>query len=83
MALDFTYVCNRSIKYRGNNQQVIDYLRRVLENFEHVFYYDTIGYLPELFEGNPPHRRNGSLSCSLTMCDYLLANYYLGKTEKK
>jgi predicted glycogen debranching enzyme len=69
------------LKYRGNNQQVIDYLRRVLENFEHVFHYDTIGYLPELFEGNPPHRRNGSLGCSLTMCEYLLANFYLGSKD--
>ena len=67
------------LKYRGDNHQIIDYLKRVLENFEHVFNYETIGFLPELFEGNPPHRRNGALASSLTMYEYLLANYFLRK----
>ncbi len=67
------------LKYRGNNHQVVDYLKRLLENFNHVFTYDSIGFLPELFEGNPPHRRNGVIASSVTMCEFLLANYYLKK----
>jgi glycogen debranching enzyme len=70
------------LRLRGNNVQVTDYLRRVLDNFEHVFNYDSIGFLPELFEGNPPHLRNGALACSLTMCEYLLANYYLRRDNQ-
>jgi predicted glycogen debranching enzyme len=65
------------LKYRGRNEQVIDYLKRLLDNFKSVFYYNSIGFLPELFEGNPPHRRNGAVASSLTMNEYLLAQYYL------
>jgi predicted glycogen debranching enzyme len=65
------------LKYRGRNEQVIDYLKRLLDNFKNILYFDSIGFLPELFEGNPPHRRNGAVACSLTMNEYLLAQYYL------
>jgi len=65
------------LKYRGQSKQVVDYLKKVLDNFKHVFYYDSIASLPEIFEGNPPHRRNGGVTSSLTMNEFLLAYYYL------
>lgn len=69
------------IKYRGEQQQVIDYLKKILDNFSRIFYYESIGSLPEIFEGDPPHRRNGAFSSSLTMNEFLLAYHYLQNND--
>jgi hypothetical protein len=71
------------LKFRGNNQQVIDDLKIKLDDLGHFFYEQGSGNISEFFEGNPPHRRNGRICYSLNLTELLRGYYMLYKTAAK
>jgi predicted glycogen debranching enzyme len=64
------------LKFRGDNQQVINNLKANLDNLGQFFYEQGSGNISEFFEGNPPHRRNGRICYSLNLTE-LLRSYYI------
>jgi predicted glycogen debranching enzyme len=67
------------LKFRGDNQQVIDNLKIKLENLGQFFYEQGSGNISEFFEGNPPHRRNGRICYSLNLTELLRSYFTLQK----
>jgi len=73
------------LKFRGNNQQVLDSVKIHLDNLGKFFYEEGSGNISEFFEGNPPHRRKGRICYSLNLTELLRGYYTLYKavTDKK
>jgi predicted glycogen debranching enzyme len=63
------------LKFRGDNQQVLDKLISNLDNLGQFFYEQGSGNISEFFEGNAPHRRNGRICYSLNLTE-LLRSYH-------
>jgi predicted glycogen debranching enzyme len=59
------------LKFRGDNQQVLDKLISNLDNLGQFFYEQGSGNISEFFEGNAPHRRNGRICYTLNLTELL------------
>jgi predicted glycogen debranching enzyme len=70
------------IKYRGENQEIIDQLWKLINNFQEISQKVGIGCIPEIFEGNPPYRMDGTISYSLNTTELFRACYFLKRIEK-
>ena len=70
------------LKFRGNNQQVINSLQEKLDNLGQFFYEQGSGNISEFFEGNPPHRRYGRICYSLNLTELLRGYYTLQKVSE-
>ena len=67
------------IKYKGKKNQVIAELWKLIENYKEISRRAGMGYIPEIFEGNPPHRLNGSIAYSLSATELLRAYFILNR----
>jgi glycogen debranching enzyme len=70
------------IKYQGKSQEVINQLWQLINNFKEVVIKVGIGYIPEIFEGNPPYRMNGAIAYGLNATELIRACHFLKKEKK-
>ncbi len=71
------------IRYRGNNQQVINNLNQTLETLGKFFYEQGLGNISEFFEGDPPHRRGGQLCHGVNLSELLRAHHLIYKADEE
>jgi glycogen debranching enzyme len=71
------------LKFRGDKRQTLETLKKQLEPLGHFYSNEGMGNISSIFEGNPPHRRNGQICSSLNLTELLRAYYILYRSEKK
>ena len=71
------------IKYNGRKKEVMEKLKKLLDNFKNIYANGAIGYISEILEGNEPHRMRGAISNSLNLTELLRAYYLVELIEKR
>jgi predicted glycogen debranching enzyme len=71
------------LRFRGRDAATVDRLREYVNGFAELFYDRAIGYIPEICEGDEPHRSNGTLAHSLNLIELLRALYTLENVQIK
>jgi predicted glycogen debranching enzyme len=71
------------LKIMGQNKTVTDYLKKVIAEFKVLYYEIGLGYIPEVFEGDEPHGKNGNLAYYLNITELFRASYTLRMIMKK
>ena len=61
----------------------ISFLERILTGLESEMSELTIGTLPELFDGNPPHHGHGAMSFTMSVSEVLRALHLLKKQKEE
>ena len=76
---DFIIAC---VNYGDINAESEE-LTKLIENFEHLFNRNCLGYLPEYVNGDKPHNATGSAASVLNMLSILKASLYFYRTKNK
>ncbi len=71
------------INFRGEKRQTIENLKQTLDTLGQFFYEQGLGNISTIFEGNPPHRRNGQICSALNLSELLRAHFTVYRTEKE
>ena len=71
------------LQVRGNHQQVISYLKNILDSFKESINSGTLGYISEVYEGTETLERNGSQYNPLALTEYLRAYLTVSRLENK
>ena len=71
------------LRYRGKEAETVEMLREYLNRFSELFYKQGAGYIPEICEGDEPHRTSGTLAYNLNLVELLRAFYTLENVKTK
>jgi glycogen debranching enzyme len=67
------------LKLRGTGG--LPYIKNIFQGFECEMTEYGIGTIPELFDGDPPHRAKGAISQAWSVAELLRINELIGKYE--
>jgi predicted glycogen debranching enzyme len=76
---DFIIAC---VNYGDINAESEE-LTKLIENFEHLFNQNCLGYLPEYLGGDKPHIAYGSVASVLNMLSIIKASFYFYRSKNK
>ncbi len=63
------------------NKSGIHFIEKLYKNFEECITEYGIGTLPEVYDGNPPHKPNGATSFAPSVGEILRVNYIINKLK--
>jgi predicted glycogen debranching enzyme len=61
------------LQVRGDHQQVVTYMEKILDAFKEIINSESLGYISEVYEGESPAHQNGSQFYPLSLTEYLRA----------
>ena len=75
------HYCHALINIYGNS--AIEKIADIYNDFEEVMWEHGIGSVSELYEGDPPHRPNGSISQATSVAELLRISKLISTIKKK
>ena len=71
------------LQVRGEHQQIITYIKKILDAFKEFINSGTLGYISEVYEGDEAPQKNGSQHYPLALTEYLRAYLKVSALENR